>query len=208
MRTTSRLLVYDDPTLAAYRRHAAAAIANWRRFRRPSKFLQRFARQLPRGARVLDYGCGIGMDLAWLRRQGLRVEGLDGTKAFVREARRRNPGARITCARFETASLPAARYDGIWCNASLIHLRPERLPAQLQKLRVALAPHGIVGITLAWGRHKGLIARDWIPGRYLAGYRKAEALAFFKDCTVQECRVVAHDGRTGRWLQILVQYLP
>ena len=208
MRTTSRILVYDDPTLAAYRRHATAAIANWRRFRRPSKFLRRFAQQSPRGARVLDYGCGIGTDLAWMRQQGLWVEGLDGTEAFAREARRRNPGARITCARFETAQLPPARYDGLWCNASLIHVHPERLPAQLQTLRAALKPGGLLGITLAWGRRKGLIARDWIPGRYLAGYTKPEALAFFRDWTVHDCRVVSHDGRRGRWLQILVQYLP
>ena len=199
----SNVSVYDDPTLAAYRRHAEIAIANWRRFRRPSTWLRRFVQSLPRGARVLDYGCGIGTDLAWMRRQGLRVEGLDGTPAFVREARRRCPGVRITCARFATAPLRPAHYDGIWCNASLIHLPPERLPGQIRRLRAALKPGGLLGVTLAWGGAKGLTRHDWIAGRYLAAYVKAEALAFFRDWTVQACRVVAHDGRQGRWIQLL-----
>jgi SAM-dependent methyltransferase len=54
--------------------------------------LRRFVELLPRGARVLDYGCGIGRELAWMRQQGLVVEGLDGTPEFVHAARRQCPG--------------------------------------------------------------------------------------------------------------------
>ena len=207
----TKLLVYTHPTLAAYARHAAAAITDWRRIKSPSRFLRWFAAALPPRARVLDYGCGIGLELAWLGRQGFRVEGVDGTPAFVMEARRRNPGVPVHEARFETWPMPAGRptgtssgrYDGIWCQAALIHVPPEELRRQLTKLRQGLMPGGVAGLTLAWGRARGHTRYDWIPGRYLAAYSKAEAAALFRGWTVRELRVTSHDGRQGRWIHIL-----
>lgn len=193
----------DHPTLAAYARRAGTAIADWRGIRSPSRFLRRFAAGLPPKARVLDYGCGIGLELAWLRRQGCRVEGVDGTPAFVTEARRRNPGVPIHEARFETWPMPAGRYDGIWGQAALIHVPPEELRRQLMKLRQGLRPGGLLGITLAWGRARGHTRYDWIPGRYLAAYSKAEAAALVRDWTVRELSVTSHDGRHGRWIHVL-----
>lgn len=190
-------------TLAAYARHAAAAIADWRRIRHPSQFLRRFAAALPPRAHLLDYGCGIGLELAWLRRQGFLVEGMDGTPAFVQEARRRNPGVPIHEARFETWPMPAGRYDGIWCQAALIHVPPAELAHQLAKLCQALVPGGLLGLTLAWGRARGPLQHDWIPGRYLAAYSKPEAAALFRDWTVRELTVASHDGRQGRWIHVL-----
>lgn len=190
-------------TLAAYARHAAVAIADWRRIRRPSQLLRRFAAALPPRARVLDYGCGIGLELAWLRRHGFQVEGVDGTPAFIEEARRRNPGVQLISARFETWPMPAGRYDGIWCQAALIHVPPDELRRQLAKLRRALRPGGWLGLTLAWGRVRGPIPRDWIPGRYLAAYSKPEVAALVNDWTVRELSVTSHDGRHGRWIQLL-----
>ena len=203
---SSHLLVYDHPTLAAYRRHAGEAIESWRRAARPSQFLRRFVQSLPARARVLDYGCGIGTDLAWLRRRGFRVEGLDGTPAFLRQARRRCPGVLVREARFETVHRLPGSYDGIWCQAALIHVTPDVLRRQLAVLREALSPSGLLGLSLAWGRRKGLARRDWIPGRYVAGYTKPEAMSFFRQgWVVHECRVVSHDGRQGRWIQLLAR---
>ena len=61
----------------------------------------------------------------------------------------------------------------------------------------------MLGVTLAWGRARGHLVHDWIPGRYLAAYSKAEAAAFFDDWTVRELAVTSHDGRQGRWIHIL-----
>jgi 2-polyprenyl-3-methyl-5-hydroxy-6-metoxy-1,4-benzoquinol methylase len=158
---------------------------------------------LPDAAQVLDYGCGIGVELRWMQRQGLRVEGVDGTAAFVAQARRRCPGARIRCARFETIQLPRGRYDGVWCNAALIHVPPDELQRQLQKLRAALKPSGRLALTLAWGRATRRSSRDWIPGRYLASYTMSEVAAMLHGWRLLDLRAVSNDGRAGRWLQLL-----
>jgi len=153
---------------------------------------------------VLDYGCGIGADMAWMQRHRVRVEGIDGTLEFVNEARRRCRAALIRFARFEKVEIPAGTYDGIWCNAALVHVPPKVLRQQLEKLRTGLKSDGLLGITLAWGRTKGFTHRDWIPGRYLASYTRSEVKSLLKRWTIREMKVVSADGRNGRWIQALV----
>ncbi len=196
---------YAERTIAAYRMHAPEAARSWSRARTPSRFLRRFAALLPPGGRVLDYGCGIGADLAWLRRQGFRAEGVDGTLEFVQEARRRSPGAKVLHARFEMVPLGRREYDGIWCSAALIHVPPEALAGQMEKLRLALRPGGRLALTLAWGRRKGFLRGDWIPGRYVAGFTKQEALKRLGGWVVQSVSVVSGESRRGRWIQIFAQ---
>lgn len=197
---------YAERTIAAYRVHAEKAIRDWGRRRKPSRFLKQFAAALPAGGCVLDYGCGTGEEMAWLRAQGFRVEGVDGTLEFLLAARRRCPGARILHARFETVSLPRNRYDGIWCNAALIHVPPPELARQLEKLKSALRPGGLLGLTLAWGRGKRFLRRDWIPGRYFAATTKPEAAALLRGWETRRLKIVSGDGRNGRWMQILASW--
>ena len=200
-----RSSTYADATLVAYRMHAKEAIRNWSRQSKPTRFLRRFAKNLNPGAFVLDYGCGIGTDMSWLKRQGFQIEGVDGTPDFVCETKRRNPGIRVMQSRFETVHLQPDRYDGIWANASLMHVPPSFLLGQLKKLHTALKGGGWLGVTLAWGQTKGLIERDWIPGRYIAGYFKAEATRFFRNWNTVNSQVVSRDGRSGRWIQLLAR---
>ncbi len=217
---------YADRTIAAYRVHAEKAIREWSRQRKPSRFLKRFAAALaashprrgtssaartvpprsPAGGRVLDYGCGTGEEMAWLCAQGFQVEGVEGTLEFVLAARRRCPGARILHARFETVPLSPGGYDGIWCNAALIHVPPSELARQIKKLKAALRPGGRLGLTLAWGRAKRFLRRDWIPGRYLAAYTQGEADSLLKGWEVHRRETVSGDGRGGRWIQILAAW--
>lgn len=194
---------YAERTIAAYRVHARKAIRNWARMRVPSRFLREFAGALATGKRVVDFGCGIGAELAWLRREGFAAEGLDGTLEFVQQARRRCPGARVRHARFEAAPLPEGRYDGIWCNAALMHVPPAQFLAQMERIRRALRPGGVLGLTLAWGRRKGFIRGDWIPGRYFAAYTKPEVYRLLRGWSVRRMKVIGRGSRQGRWIQIL-----
>ena len=195
---------YADRTIAAYRSQASAAIANWSRFKPPSRFLKIFAQTVPRGGRILDYGCGIGLEMRWLKRQKFQVEGVEGSLEFVRQARRYLSAACIRHTRFETVRLPTGHFDGIWANASLMHVPPAVLLTQLEKLQAALKPGGWLGMTLAWGKNKGFVQTDWIPGRYIAGYQKAQVRRLLRGWQVSLLRVVSGEGRKGRWIQLLV----
>src|SRR5205085_510505 len=69
---------------------------------------------------LLDFGCGPGRDLAWFRAQGHEAVGLDGSARFVEMARAAT-GCEVMHQDFLDLSLPAARFHGIFANASLFH---------------------------------------------------------------------------------------
>ena len=57
------------------------------------KQLKAFAAALPRGGRVLDFGCGPGFHAGWLAEQGFDVEAWDGSAEMVALAQ----GQRACC---------------------------------------------------------------------------------------------------------------
>ena len=91
---------------------------------------------------ILDLGCGPGRDLAYFRSLGHEAVGLDGTAAFVTMARA--TGCEVLHQDFLHLALPAARFDGIFANASLFHVPAQELPRVLSELRAALVPGGVL----------------------------------------------------------------
>jgi SAM-dependent methyltransferase len=67
---------------------------------------------------ILDLGCGPGRDLAAFRAEGHIPVGLDGSARFV-EMARQHSGCEVLHQDFLRLELGAARFDGIFANASL-----------------------------------------------------------------------------------------
>lgn len=110
---------------------------------------------------ILDFGCGPGRDLAALRALGHVAIGLDGAASFVAMARDFS-GCEIWQQDFLRLDLPAARFDGIFANASLFHVPSLALPRVLGELRDALAPRGILFASNPHGGNE----EGWNRGRY------------------------------------------
>ena len=101
------------------------------------------------GDRVLDLGCGPGVDAAVFARRGFDVVGFDVTPSFLRRAREHfvevaadvaaDCQARASFVRGDMRSLPfeADSFDGIWASGSFHHVPREQAPdtaAALQRL--------------------------------------------------------------------------
>jgi SAM-dependent methyltransferase len=112
-------------------------------------------------ARILDFGCGPGRDLVWFASHGHAPVGLDGAARFVEMAR-----AATRCGvlhqSFLDLSLPAARFDGIFANASLFHVPAQELPRVLAALHDALRPRGV----LFSSNPRGPDTEGWSGDRY------------------------------------------
>jgi SAM-dependent methyltransferase len=92
---------------------------------------------------ILDLGCGPGRDLKTFSALGHDATGLDGCAQFAAMARDYS-GCPVWEQNFVELDLPAARFDGIFANASLFHVPRQTLPKVLGELRDALKPGGVL----------------------------------------------------------------
>jgi SAM-dependent methyltransferase len=87
--------------------------------------------------------------------------GLDGCPDFVEMARQAS-ACEVWLQDFLALDLPAARFDGIYANASLFHVPRQELPRVLGELRAALKPGGV----LFASNPRGDNAEGWNGPRY------------------------------------------
>jgi Methyltransferase domain len=107
------------------------------------------------------------LDLAF-QALGHEVVGLDGTPAFVTMAQ-----AAANCPVWEqnflNLDLPANYFDGIFANASLIHVPTVKMFGVLENLHGALTDRGALVMSMMRGDFEGLSERP-DGARYVAGW--------------------------------------
>jgi len=121
--------------------------------------LKRFMAYLPKGAFVLDLGCGPAASAVVMRDQGLVPDPVDASAEMVRFANETHAiNARV--ATFDDIEGEAV-YDGIWANFSLLHAPRSAMAGHLQALRRALKPDGIfhIGMKLGEGEERDKLGR-------------------------------------------------
>jgi len=109
------------------------------------------------GCDVLDAGCGVGRDLAWLESQGCHMIGIDLSRGMLRLARGVTASALVQRDLWHL-SFTSNQLGGVWCSASLLHLPRADSRSALQELRR-------VGAWLDQHRDSWAGRQFWIRGR-------------------------------------------
>ena len=117
---------FSDLIIGHYERHAREWAADRRNGGWSDKsWHDRFVSALPKGARVLDLGCGSGVPVAAnMANRGLKVMGVDASPTLVSLCRERMPAQDWVVADMRSLSL-GTRFDGILAWDSLFHLKPD-----------------------------------------------------------------------------------
>lgn len=118
--------------------------------------------------KILDLGCGPGRDLIAFKRQGHTAIGLDATPAFVEMAQQAS-GCEVWQQSFLSLDLPPETFDGIFANASLIHVPRAEMVRVLKDLWRALIPGGALVMSMGRQDGEGYIRRP-TGYRYVAGW--------------------------------------
>ena len=130
---------------------------------------------------ILDFGCGPGRDLMAFRALGHEAIGLEGSPRLAAMAREHS-GCEVWEQDFLALELPAARFDGIFANASLFHVPSRELPRVLRELRAALKPGGV----LFASNPRGSNEEGWNRGRYGAYHDLESWRAFLQEAGFEE----------------------
>jgi GNAT superfamily N-acetyltransferase/protein-L-isoaspartate O-methyltransferase len=115
------------------------------------EYINALAASLQPGAVVADVGCGPGREAALLRQQGLRAVGLDLSIGQLRA------GGRPDVAQADMRQLPlrSGSVDAIWCQAALLHIPRQAVPAVLAEFARTVRPGGQLFLLLAEGDGEG-----------------------------------------------------
>ena len=108
--------------------------------------------------RILDFGCGPGRDLMAFKTLGYEAIGLDATPAFVAMAQQIT-GCEVWQQNFLDLKLPAQYFDGVFANASLLHVPEASMEQVLRDLYECLVVGGAIVMSLARGRGEGFEQR-------------------------------------------------
>ena len=93
-------------------------------------------------ATILYLGCGCGRDLIHFQKRGFLVAGLEGSPKLCEIARRQTQ-TNILHQDFDELSLPPKHYDGIFANAVLMHVSPDKRLNFLSTIYSSLKDGGI-----------------------------------------------------------------
>ncbi len=122
-----------------------------------NKFIDSFARMLPKKARILDAGCGTGGDTAFLVSKGFSVESVDASKKMIGIARKKLPKHKFHLANISKINYPKNSFDGIVAAFSLIHLRKRDSKNTIKKFQASLKKNGLIYIALQEGEGEKVI---------------------------------------------------
>jgi SAM-dependent methyltransferase len=105
--------------------------------------------RLPRGARVLDAGCGTGVPTArMLAEGGLEVLGIDISQEMLRLARSNVPTARFERMDLAAPSLPPGSFEGITAFFSLLMVPRKSFVPTVRNLARLLRPGGCLVLSM------------------------------------------------------------
>lgn len=104
---------------------------------------QTWYQHLPKAAKILDLGGGVGHDALLFTQRGYQVDLVDLSEEMVSIAQKTAPKATIIVSDMLDFKIKQKYYDGIWASGSLLHLTKSEMKTMLQRIHRGLKPNGI-----------------------------------------------------------------
>jgi SAM-dependent methyltransferase len=197
------MTAHDAATLAFYQANAETYVQA-----RPAALapeLHDFLARLAPGSRILELGCGSGIDAQALQERGYDVVASDATPAMAALASARL-GRPVRVMRFDELTDVAA-YDAVIASAALLHVPREGLPGVLARIHSALKPGGWHFATYKTGAAAGVDEY----GRFYNQLAQSDAEALYRAAApwaslgCQQWDGVGYFSAPTRWLAMTAQ---
>lgn len=140
----------------------------------------RFLHYVKPGGMIIDIGAGSGRDILYFKNKGYRVEGIDAAHEMCRLASEYT-GVPVICCKIQEW-ISDKKYDGIWANASLVHLSLEEVEEFILRVDNLLENRGVVYISLKSGIETGID----VTGRYFTNFTEEKAQQIMSKVTAMK----------------------
>ena len=190
--------ISQDTTLSWYRENAIQ-YAEETRNSLVLDALWEFLSRMKEGGTILDYGSGSGRDSAYFLNKGFSVDSLDGSAEMKTQAERLF-GIKVKLASFLSLE-EKDKYDGIWAQASILHLEEHDLRVALTLIERALKRDGVFYSSFRKGEEDG-----YENGRWYTNMTERRFLSFLPASLYVEKIWESQDVRPGvsrTWLSII-----
>ncbi|HEU4999574.1 MAG TPA: class I SAM-dependent methyltransferase [Lapillicoccus sp.] len=166
------------------------------------RFLDRIAAALPQGAEVLEIGSGTGDDTRYLLGHGLAVQPSDAAAAFVAAMRSGGLPARRLDVLADDLGGP---WDAVVAFAMLLHLTPAELGGALERIRGAVRPGGLLGVSVKEGDGAGWSDHRLGLPRYFTYWRVEPLTRTLEDHGWRVEHVEQQAGQRDDWIQLIAR---
>lgn len=165
---------------------------------------ERFIKYLKPGDSIIDVGAGSGRDIKYFVKCGFVVEGIDASAELCKLASDYT-GVSIKCCTIKEWR-PEKKYNGIWANASLLHLNMEEIQKFICSIPDILQNKGILYFSLKSGIATGIDA----DGRFFSDVSEEKVQQFIEKSTaitiVDMWKTEDKLNRSGfSWINVIVQ---
>jgi len=172
----------------------------------------KFISLLPKGATVLDVGCGAGMKSKYLLDKGLKATGMDFSEKMIGIAKREYSDIDFFVGDVYELSSYKNKFDAVFAQAVLLHVPKDKVLKVLEQLRNKLKPGGLLYLAVKEVKADGKEEKVLKESDY--GYEYERFFSFFtlpeiKDYIGKlELKLVWENittsGRTN-WIQVIAQ---
>ena len=198
---------YKTTTRESYNEHAKQFAVFAKGFRgKLEEWIESFVKEVKNGDQILDVGCGAGRDAQFFIKQGLHVTGIDNSEKLIEITKDKVPGGAFFVMDFEELPLPKNSFEGIWANASLVHLPKENILPVLKRLGTVLKPGGVFFSTWRVGKGEKFTVEKRGKAelkRYYAYYQPEELASLLQKAGFTDITNDFDEIESGKWILMI-----
>ncbi len=149
-----------DKSEEAVRVYNKIAESYAKEFMSPSDYINDFLSLVVKKGKILDIGCGVGIDANYMASKGFKVIGIDLSKEMLKLAKQKFPKIDFRLGDMRKSSFKSNFFNGIFAAYSLIHLPKEDVLDVLKSLHKFLKIKGVIYIAV----HEGKSSEIFVTG--------------------------------------------
>lgn len=132
------------------------------------------------GKKIIDLGCGSGINSLYFYNNGLDVVSVDLSIEMIKLCKKKGLNAMVMD--IEDLEFDNEIFDGIWAVTSLLHIPKSKLKRVIKKLSLILKDNGIIFISIKEGSGEYIIRDEKLGlNRFFAFWKEDEIIKLFSD---------------------------